>query len=168
MSCLKLSTFLSISFCGNLLWIHRPRLLMWLSLLPFLFFSRTPCSLQAEPPYTDLLDLLLLPGWRNFSFSLSDVSLSTPFIVYSLIGWCGAGNYISPWINGCLGSLLCFLKNIPQNKKLEKFVKIIDKMTIILELVLIQVKLTRWFEYIVELQGIHTYCYEISEWITNY
>ena len=108
----KLSTFLSI-----LLWIQRPRLLIWLCRLPFRFCSRAPCSLEAEPPYTEFLNHLRRSGCRSSSFSLSDISWPTPFISYSLRDRWGAGNYMSPWIDGCLCSLLRFLRNIPYNLK---------------------------------------------------
>ncbi len=118
LSHLKLSTFLSICFCGDLFWINRNRLLARLCLLPFRFFSHAPGSLQARPPHTDPLGLLLLAGWGSLSFSLSDSDLPTSFIIYSLIGWWGAGNYISPRIYGRLRSLLRILPNIPQNEKI--------------------------------------------------
>lgn len=110
------NTFLSICFCCNLLWTCRPRLLRWLWLLTFLFFSHAPCSLQAQPPHTDFLDLTLVTSRRGFSSSFWDSSFPTPFIVYSLIvKWC-AGFYISPWIYGCLCSLLCILQKITNRK----------------------------------------------------
>lgn len=103
----RLTTFVFIPLCGDLIWICRARLLTWLCLLPFLFTDHSPSGLQAQPPYADVLHLHL-PA--SFALSLSGSHLPAPFVVLSLIGRRGAGDVVSSRIYRRLRSFLCLLQ----------------------------------------------------------